>query len=378
VKKEEQQISSLSDKFTKDLPKSQGTLVKTLFVIICGIMVKETINLNKVKNQIGTITDKEKTQANSHYRRLTRFFNHPFCRYILWKWILRFIILEVIEHLDKRKLSSYLLMDGTSWEFGKVKYHFLTLSIVYQGVSLPIFFVNLEKKGCSNYQERKRFLEMANLLYPLKGMTLIADREYVGREWFVELVENFELNFVIRLSATDYKSDLEKQGKNYNLLLQKARKGRIIDESLKIGNQTFRIIIIKNINPEKKEDDLVILITNLRLKKKKIVKIYGLRWQIECLFKCLKTNGFNLENLSFRDPAKVRLLICIVIACYVLCVKEGLKQFKKIVINKNTKTKYESIFRFGYSIFCLTCQKVAFLCEWMNHFSIKKIRPKPV
>jgi hypothetical protein len=263
-------------------------------------------------------------------------------------------------------------------EFGKVKYHFLTLSIVYQGISLPIFFVNLEKKGCSKYQERKRFLKMANILYPLKGMTLIADREYVGREWFVELVENFELNFVIRLSETDYKSDLEKQGKNYNLLLQKARKGRIIDESLKIGNQTFRIIIIKNVNPEKKEDDLVILITNLRLKKKKIVKIYGLRWQIECLFKCLKTNGFNLESLSFKDPAKVRLLICIVIACYVLCVKEGLKEFKKIVVNKNNKTKYESIFRFGYSIFCQTCQKVTFLFEWMNHFSIKKIRPKPV
>jgi hypothetical protein len=114
MKKEEQHISSLSDKFTKDLPKSQGTLVKTLFVIICGIMVKETINLNKVKNQIGTITDKEKTQANSHYRRLTRFFNHPFCRYILWKWILRFIILEVIEHLDKRKLSSYLVFERKS------------------------------------------------------------------------------------------------------------------------------------------------------------------------------------------------------------------------------------------------------------------------
>jgi transposase len=77
---------------------------------------------------------------------------------------------------------------------------------------------------------------------------------------------------------------------------------------------------------------MVLLITNLQINKKKIIEIYGLRWQIECMFKCLKTNGFNLEDLSMKDPSKVRLMICIVIACYVLCVCEGIKNLKKIPV----------------------------------------------
>lgn len=64
---------------------------------------------------------------------------------------------------------------------------------------------------------------MANCLYPLKGMTLIADREYIGRQWFNDLIEKFELNFVIRISETDYKLDLQSQGKSYAQLLKNAR-----------------------------------------------------------------------------------------------------------------------------------------------------------
>lgn len=192
MQKDRQLLTSLLDKFNIDLPKHQKTLLKTAFVIICGIIVKETVNLNKLKNQIGTITDKGKTDANSHYRRLTRFFDNPFCKNILWKWILKTLVTQVINDLDKRKLSPYLLMDGTCWEFGEVKFHFLTLSIVYQGVSLPFFFVNLAKKGCSSHRERKRVLQMANIIYPLKGMILIADREYIGRDWFIDLVNTFD------------------------------------------------------------------------------------------------------------------------------------------------------------------------------------------
>jgi hypothetical protein len=73
VKTQQQLLVSLLDKFKTDLPKSQQTLLKTLFVIICSIIVKENVNLNKLKNQVGVITDKKDTLANSHYRRLTRF-----------------------------------------------------------------------------------------------------------------------------------------------------------------------------------------------------------------------------------------------------------------------------------------------------------------
>ena len=101
---------------------------------------------------------------------------------MLWKWILAAVVSELVGRLDQRRGGRYLLMDATCWQFGKAKFHFLVLSLVFEGVSIPFFFVNLAKKGCSSDRERIRLVQMANLLYPLRGMTLIADREYVGRQ----------------------------------------------------------------------------------------------------------------------------------------------------------------------------------------------------
>lgn len=47
------------------------------------------------------------------------------------------------------------------------------------------------------------------------------------------------------------------------------------------------------------------------------------------------------------NPAKVRLMLCVVIACYVLCVCEGIKHMRKIAVRKKTQTRYESVFRRG-------------------------------
>ena len=296
---------------------------------------------------------------------------------MLWKWILGAIASELVGRLDQRKGGRYLLLDATCWEFGKIRFHFLTLSIVFEGVSIPFFFTNLAKKGCSAGGERKRFLQMANLLYPLRGMTLIADREYVGRQWFLDLVEDFGLNFIIRLSETDYKKEFGQQKAHYAQTLRKIRRGKTVEVPLLIKGREFRFIGTRNESPEKQDDDLVLLLTNLTIDKKRVINIYGLRWQIECMFKCLKTNGFNLEDMSLTNPAKVRLMVCMVIACYVLCVCEGIRHFKKIAIRKKTKTRYESIFRRGYSTFCQFCQKIELFLDWVLANFGKPIRYAP-
>jgi hypothetical protein len=369
--------TSLLNKFSIGLCKSQVTKLKTLFAIICTILVKETVNLNKLKNQLGYVVDKPDTQTDSHYRRLTRFFNDRFCRFSLWKLILKTVMNELVQRIDKRSRGLYILIDGTSWEFGQTKFHFLTLSLVYQGVSIPFFFVNLGKKGLSNLNERRRTLKMANLIYPLKGMTLIADREYIGRDWFIALEEEFKMGFIIRLAESKYKKEFDEQQKYYGEILKKIRRGKVVDIEIAIRGRMFRFIGKKNPNPENADDDVLPLLTNLRSNKNKIIAQYGIRWQIECLFKCLKTNGFNMEDLGLKDPAKVRLMISIIVACYVLCVCEGIKNLKKIAVRKKTQTKYESIFRNGYSKVVVHSQKVALFLAWLIKDFGKIIRPKP-
>lgn len=109
------------------------------------IIIKETVNLNKLKNQIGIILGNETTQSNSHYRRLTRFFDAPLHLNSLWKYLLKISVEALVLRLDQRGGHKYLLMDATSWEFGIIRFQFLFLSIVYEGISIaratpPYFF----------------------------------------------------------------------------------------------------------------------------------------------------------------------------------------------------------------------------------------------
>ena len=60
--------------------------------------------------------------------------------------------------------------------------------MVINRVSIPICWEELDKKGTSNFEERKGLIETACKWYNLKGMVLLADREYIGEHWFKYLV----------------------------------------------------------------------------------------------------------------------------------------------------------------------------------------------
>ena len=76
--------SSLLDKskdFAQHLPPA---LLNNLLVVGCAILIKETVNLNKLKNHVGLLLGNRQTKTDSHYKRLTRFFNHKMALHQLW------------------------------------------------------------------------------------------------------------------------------------------------------------------------------------------------------------------------------------------------------------------------------------------------------
>jgi hypothetical protein len=377
--KRENLYQSLLDKYTTECPYLYRSVVKNALLFICCLLVKETVNLNKLKNQLGSIIGK-KGNSESHYRRLTRLFTNSIALQSLWKILLNIIAKQWLNSLEVSG-KKHLLLDATTWELGNIKFHFLTLSILYKGISIPIFFVNLSKKGHSNGQERKRMFQMCKLIYDLKGYILLADREYVGKEWFVFLTQEMGLDFVIRLSKSDYKKNLEDQKYSYDKLLAKARKGKVIEAFLLIEGYKFRWIALKNSNPDDPNDDLVILLSSLlSIKKNKIAQMYAQRWYIETMFKSLKSNGFNIEDMNLKDTNKVRLMLYLVIIAYILCIKEGLKDLKKIpkkkFKDKNTGEIYlglsKSVFRKGYENIVYQAQKINDFVRFM----IKIVNPE--
>ncbi len=68
--------ASLLDKPKPYAEELTPALLKNLVLVGCLILVKETVNLNKLKNHVGILLGNNQTLAESNYRRLTRFSSY--------------------------------------------------------------------------------------------------------------------------------------------------------------------------------------------------------------------------------------------------------------------------------------------------------------
>ena len=357
---------SLLFKVTKELPKRNKTCVKNILILVQGIILKETVCLNKLKGAVGAITGKTSTKPASHYKRLIRIFD-DFSYGNLWLELLGFAF-----NLLRLK-SDFLLLDGTSWEKGNRQFHYLTLCVVYRGVAIPVYWEDLEKKGTSNIEERKRVISKALKYYNLKDKILLADREYIGEEWFCFLKEN-NIDFVIRLRKKNYKDAVnEAEGKSYGTMERKALRsrkvGKTLGKAIFLQGKRFRFVVLKNPKPDAAEP-LIYLLSSLEETPAQIAAHYPIRWQIETCFKHLKSNGFNLEEMNLDGEYRSRLMMAIVVFAYTLSVCEGLKEYSKVPVKKyksGLQTKAYSVFRIGLdkiSTFCYSMDDfMAFLIE---------------
>lgn len=322
--------------FTKHFAQHDQSTVKNLLITAESIFEAETTNLNKAKNKIGNIIGNTATKPESNYKRLTRFFLVEDKRELI-----KSLLCLCCCMLDSKMKIKYLALDGTSWENGEKNIHLLTLSVVYGGVSIPIWWEELDKKGTSNFSERKKVIREASKFLDLTGFILLADREYIGREWF-KYLKNRKIDFIIRLKVNLYKEEIDAASLEASSedVFQKARYIKLqrmalfrrywkygVSKQFKMSENTYTFVVLKNPKKEAKEE-LIYFISSLK-DKRQIVKAYPIRWTIESCFKHLKTNGFNLEEVNLEGSLKIMLMMGIVVFLYVLCIVEGLRQLKE-------------------------------------------------
>jgi hypothetical protein len=90
-------------------------------------------------------------------------------------------------------------MDRTNWKFGKTDINILTIGIVYMGIAFPVGWILLHKKGNSNTEERKQIIrQVVSILGKNQIIGLLADREFIGKEWFKWLKKE-KISFIIRV-----------------------------------------------------------------------------------------------------------------------------------------------------------------------------------
>ncbi|MBK6931644.1 MAG: transposase [Saprospirales bacterium] len=71
-------------------------------------------------------------------------------------------------------------------------------------------------------------------------------------------------------------------------------------------------------------------LSNHAAQRPKAAHLYAKRWKIECLFRHLKTNGYNLEDLNLKELNKSLLMMAIVTTAYILAIREGWKRRRRI------------------------------------------------
>lgn len=335
-------LTRLLSEFRDEFREYQSHDIINSFVLLSGLIHCRTVCLYKLRGFVGRYLGNRSSSLGAHYKRLTRFF----CSHRetdLWQ-----VFLAQGLSLFRLKVS-YLILDGTKWKIGQRKYHFQTLSMVYKGLSIPIAWIDIEKMGSSSEAERIALFAQALDWYQLKGKTLLADREYVGVEWFNFLLDK-EINFVIRIRLGDYETQVNQTpGLSYDQLLTKTHySNRSYAKSMKLGQGHFSFSVKRN-QHQQTDDPYVILLSSAH-KPKDAYRIYALRWQIEQCFKHLKSNGFCLEKMGLKDPMKVRLMMAMVIFAYCISIHFGLSVSHKINIKTYANGKQYpqiSVFRLG-------------------------------
>jgi transposase len=311
----------------------------------------------------------------SHYRCLIRFFaQYGFSR--LWLDILVY----VFRLIDVQ--GEYLILDGTSWKRGSKEYHYLTLCIVYQGISIPIYWLNRYQLGASHTQDRIRLIKKAQRQFDLKNKILLADREYIGEEW-LGFLRTAGLDFVIWLKEKTYQKAISQSPvKSYSALKAKIGRskvaGKVLKKAFSLADHQCYFVVLKN--PQNTlQEPFIYLLSSLDWPAKKIAQAYLLRWTIECCFKHLKSNGFQWEQINLQGESRCRLLMAIMIFAYVLSVKEGLRTYQKVLIKKYknaTQQKTISAFRHSLNRLMTLCYSLHTFCQYLDRLAQTKKKAK--
>ena len=252
-----------------------------------------------------------------------------------------------------------LVFDRTNWQWGKKNINILMLAVVYKGIAIPVYWLLLNKKGNSHSRERiallKRFIGQFGKERILK---VLADREFVGKKWF-KWLKNQKIDFAIRIKKNSKASNSRGQRVQVHTLFRTLKPGETL---ILFGQRTVYQVEVSLSALRLEDGELLIVATGQPCLN--AIDSYAKRWQIETLFSCLKSRGFNFEDTHITDRSRIkRLLVVAVIAfCWAHKVGEWLHEQKPIKVKKHGRLA-KSLFRVGLDWICECLRKSLYNSE---------------
>ncbi len=282
-------------------------------------------------------------KVESNYKRLYRFFAY-------FKIDMSQIALWIFKLFFPKDTKIYLTMDRTNWEFGKEPVNVLMLGIAYEGMSIPLLWDLLPKRGTCNTKERKalvkRFIDQFGKEC-IEG--LLCDREFIGESWFEWLIRQ-EIPFYIRIKN----NTLIRAGKKK---LWEAKKifrfvspgnAQVFGMSVEIGRNKVYLA-----GSRSERGELMVVATNIKLRVKQAISIYLRRWEVECLFQGLKSRGFRFEDTHMTKPEHIEKLLVLLALGFTWAhrIGEFKAQTRPIALKRHKDGQLRpqnSYFRYGF------------------------------
>ena len=310
--------------------------VKLIGLFITALCKTKTINYDRIASAFDTKADK-----NSSYRRIQRFmrdFDFP----MKVVSILIFNILPFKENL-------VLVLDRTNWKFGEHNINIFMLGISYKNVAFPLMFKMLDKRGNSDTEERINLIKKYIEWFGKQSIDcLLADREFVGGKW-LEFLNDEKIRYHIRIrnNFTIYSYQKQEQIKAFWLFNNlKVSEFYHYPKIVELHGQRCYLSGTKTIDRDGKMEFLIIVSFN---KPEQAMEYYKQRWQIETLFRGLKSSGFNIEATHVTDLDRLEKLFSLTMVAFVWCYKIGDyldDNVKRIIIKKHGR-RAVSVFKYG-------------------------------
>jgi hypothetical protein len=219
-----------------------------------------------------------------------------------------------------------LSLDRTNWKFGKRHINLLVLSACSPTCSaaVPLFWMQLDDKrqGNSDHIDRLDLLEMfCQVFGKEKIIAITGDREFIGEHWF-DWMEQQGIDFVMRIKENGtYIANARGKMMLASDLLRNLNVHEVVSlgkrKVTKSGRQELRLSAIRNTKGE------ILLVAHSEALDQPIA-LYAKRWQIEVLFKCCKSNGFDLESTHVTDPDRIETLMAVMAIAFAVAYTFGI------------------------------------------------------
>lgn len=308
--------------------------ISFLIQILQALFIVRTVNLTQIAQAFRSSAKEE-----SVYRRIQRFFGG-------FSFDMSFIVILACKFFTWGE-QCVLLLDRTNWKWGTSHINILVLSIEHLGIGIPIFWIVLKKGGASSTKDRTKILKrVIKVLGKENIRVVLADREFVGEEWFRFLIEQ-EIPFIIRIKQNSMVEGIRQEYPvPVAILFEKLGRKKAIEN--------YPIVLWKHhlfvcIEHRKGAKEPMIVVSNREFSSP--LKLYRWRWGIESLFECLKTRGFRMEDTHMTDPTKIEKLFFILAIAVCWAYKIGELQARKAPITvKKHGRKLKSLFRLGLDL----------------------------